>query len=100
MPHQIIDNRDIKLIDEINKQLDHTVRAKIAVGYFYLSGLKAIREKLEAKNPDGSYRIKEVRLLIGNAQSQLSVEQIAQTIVPVTRSTKNWKNSIIIRIRA
>ena len=78
MPNQIIDNRDIRLIDEINKQLDHTERAKIAVGYFYLSGLKAIREKLEAKEPDGSYRIKEIRLLIGNSNSQLSVEQIAQ----------------------
>jgi HKD family nuclease len=78
MPHQIIDNYDIKLIDEINKQLDYAEKAKIAVGYFYLSGLKAIREKLAAKHKDGSYKIKEVRLLIGNSNSQLSVEHIAQ----------------------
>ena len=57
MPSAIIDNRNRLLVDEINTQLTHTVKAKIAVGYFFLSGLKAIQEKLDAKDENGEYLI-------------------------------------------
>ena len=88
MAHQIIDNRNKKLADEISIQLEHTSRAKIAVGYFYLSGLKTIQDRLRAKEDDGSYRIKEIKLLIGNASNQLTIEELAQ---------KNRKPDIIER---
>ena len=39
--HSIIDNRNEKLVDHINRILPSTERAKFAVGYFFL-GLCAI----------------------------------------------------------
>ena len=44
MPHDIIDNRDAKLVEHINNILGSTVFARFAVGYFFLSGLEAIQE--------------------------------------------------------
>jgi superfamily II DNA/RNA helicase len=78
MPSQIIDNRRRKLVDEINVQLDATVRAKIAVGYFFLSGLKAIEKKLTARDEKGEYKIKEVKLLIGNTTNRETIEELAR----------------------
>jgi len=77
MPHQIIDNRNIKLAEELNKQLDHADKIKFAVGYVYLSGLGVIQERLKATNKDGSYRIKEFRLLLGSARTHRTLEEIA-----------------------
>ena len=56
--HDIIDNRQEKLIDHIEIILDSTERAKFAAGYFFVSGLTAIRGHLED--------VKELRLLIEN----------------------------------
>lgn len=42
MPHDIIDNRDQKLVDHINRILGFTDSARFAVGYFFLSGQEAI----------------------------------------------------------
>jgi hypothetical protein len=66
----IIDNRQEKLIDHIELILDSTERAKFAVGYFFVSGLTAIREHLES--------IKELRLLIGNTTNRETLEQISE----------------------
>ena len=41
MPHDIIDNREVKLETSIGLMLDNAARAKFAVGYFFLSGFKA-----------------------------------------------------------
>jgi superfamily II DNA/RNA helicase len=68
--NDVIDNRNEKLIDHINKILDSTERAKFAVGYFFVSGLTAIREHLES--------IKELRLLIGNTTNRETLEQISE----------------------
>ena len=46
MPHDIIDNQDQKLVDHINAILSNSESAKFAVGYFFLSGLGAIQDKL------------------------------------------------------
>jgi len=78
MPHQIIDNRTRKLADEIQLQLNETVKAKIAVGYFFISGLTAVQEQLRQKNSDGSYQIKDIRLLIGNTTNRQTIEELAQ----------------------
>lgn len=68
--HDIIDNRNEKLIDHINKILDSTERAKFAVGYFFVSGLTSVRQHLK--------NIKEMKLLIGNTTNRETIEQIAE----------------------
>ena len=68
--HDIIDNRQEKLVDHINRILDSSDGARFAVGYFFLSGLTAILEKLS--------RIKELRLLIGNTTNRETLEQLAE----------------------
>ncbi len=70
MQHDIIDNRNERLVDQINTILSGTESARFAVGYFFLSGFKAIAEKL-------AY-IKELRLLIGNTTNRETLEQIAE----------------------
>ncbi len=70
MSHDIIDNRGEKLVDHINRLLDSTERARFAVGYFFLSGLESIAEKLE--------HVSELRLLIGNTTNRETLEQIAE----------------------
>ncbi|NDJ20287.1 helicase [Nostoc sp. B(2019)] len=68
--HDIIDNRNQKLVDQINCILDSSAAAHFAVGYFFLSGFTAIAERLT--------NIKELRLLIGNTSNRQTIEQIAQ----------------------
>jgi superfamily II DNA or RNA helicase len=68
--HDIIDNRDQKLVDHINQILGSTDAAKFAVGYFFLSGLEAV-----AKNLEG---VTSLRLLIGNTANRETIEQIAE----------------------
>jgi len=68
--HDIIDNRREKLADHINRILDSSEAARFAVGYFFLSGLTAVADKLS--------RIKELRLLIGNTTNRETLEQLAE----------------------
>jgi hypothetical protein len=68
--HNIIDNRREKLVDHINRILETSEAARFAVGYFFLSGLTAISEKLS--------HIKDLRLLIGNTTNRETLEQIAE----------------------
>ncbi|MBM3331903.1 helicase [candidate division WOR-3 bacterium] len=68
--HDIIDNRRVKLVDQINRILDTTEAARFAVGYFFVSGLEGIAEKLG--------RVKELRLLIGNTTNRETLEQLAE----------------------
>src|SRR5437588_6202589 len=68
--HDIIDNRSEKLVDHINRMLDSTEFARFAVGYFFLSGLESIAERLESS--------KELRLLIGNTTNRETLEQLAE----------------------
>ncbi|MDO8723601.1 MAG: phospholipase D-like domain-containing protein [Syntrophales bacterium] len=68
--HDIVDNRREKLVDHINRILDSSEAARFAVGYFFLSGLTAVSEKLS--------RIKELRLLIGNTTNRETLEQLAE----------------------
>jgi len=68
--HDIIDNRTVKLVDHINRILASTEAACFAVGYFFLSGLTAIADKLAS--------VKELRLLIGNTTNRETLEQLAE----------------------
>jgi len=68
--HDIIDNRKEILVDHINLILSSTESARFAVGYFFLSGLTSIAEKLKD--------VKELRLLIGNTTNRETLEQLAE----------------------
>lgn len=68
--HDIIDNRNEKLVSHINRILSSTECAKFAVGYFFLSGFTPIADRLK--------NVKELRLLIGNTTNRQTLEQIAE----------------------
>jgi len=70
MPHDIIDNRNEKLLDHIKRILPGSERARFAVGYLFLSGLKPIRRYLE--------QLQEIRLLIGNTTDRETLEMLAE----------------------
>lgn len=68
--HDIIDNRKEKLVDHINRILSSTESARFAVGYFFLSGLESIAQRLAGVN--------ELRLLIGNTTNGETLEQMTE----------------------
>ncbi len=70
MPHDIIDNRNEKLIDHVNLILDATDHARFAVGYFFLTGFTSIAKELQ--------HLTELRLLIGNTSTRETIEQLAE----------------------
>ena len=70
MANDIIDNRNEKLVDNVNLILDSTDRARFAVGYFFLSGFTSIANELQ--------NLTEIRLLIGNTSTRETIEQLAE----------------------
>jgi superfamily II DNA or RNA helicase len=70
MPHDIIDNREVKLIDELARRFPSSEKAKFAVGYFFLSGLEPLCEQF--------YNLQELWLLIGNTTNKETIEQISE----------------------
>lgn len=68
--HDIIDNRNERLVDHINRILESTEAARFAVGYFFVSGLEAIAPRLA--------RVKELKLLIGNTTNRQTLEQLSE----------------------
>lgn len=68
--HDIIDNRQEKLVDHIRCILASSQAAHFAVGYFFLSGLEAVADQLD--------RVATLRLLIGNTSNQATIEQLAE----------------------
>jgi superfamily II DNA or RNA helicase len=67
----IIDNKDHNLlVDHVNKLLDNSQFSRMAVGYFYLSGFEAIREKLD--------KIQHLKLIIGNRTNQATLEELVE----------------------
>ena len=70
MLHDIIDNRNEKLVEHINLILDSTEKARFAVGYFFLSGFQSIAEELKDVN--------ELHLLIGNTTNRETLEQLVE----------------------
>ena len=68
--HDIIDNRNEKLVDHINSILNSTDAARFAVGYFFLSGLTSIADNLD--------NIEDLRLLIGNTTNRDTLEQLVE----------------------
>lgn len=70
MPHDIIDNRNDRLVDQIRTILGSTDAARFAVGYFFLSGFTALADRLA--------HVKDLKLLIGNTTNRETLEQIAE----------------------
>jgi hypothetical protein len=68
--HDIIDNRNKKLVDHINQIISSTEAARFALGYFFLSGLTSIAERLAV--------VKEPRLLIGDTTNRETLEQLVE----------------------
>lgn len=67
----IIDNSPKNLlVSEVNRLLDHSEFSRMAVGYFYLSGFEAIREKL--------HKVQKLKLVIGNRTNQETVEELVK----------------------
>lgn len=67
----IIDNKkDNLLVTEVNKMLDTAEFSSMAVGYFYLSGFEAIREKL--------HKVQHLKLVIGTRTNTETVEQLVK----------------------
>lgn len=70
MPHDIIDYQELHLTDAVRPLLSESVRGHFAVGYFFLSGFKAIADQLAT--------VQELRLLIGNTSDRATIEQLAE----------------------
>ena len=68
--HDIIDDRNERLVDDINRTFASTESARFAVGYFFLSGLTSIAVRLVG--------MKELRLLIGNTTNRETLEQLTK----------------------
>jgi hypothetical protein len=68
--HDIIDNRNAKLVDSITTMLGQTELARFAVGYFFVSGLESISKQLG--------HVKELKLLIGTTTNSKTLEQMAE----------------------
>jgi len=47
MPHDIIDNSKIKLVEVLKEKLPVSKRARFAVGWLFLSGFKEIRDEID-----------------------------------------------------
>jgi len=70
-PHtNVIDNKKVHLLDQLEKILPKANDAKIAVGYFFISGLAAIIKPL--KNVD------KIRLLISNTTDKTTAEALIE----------------------
>lgn len=66
----IIDNREEFLAEHVCRILQQSESVKFAVGYFFVSGLKEIRDQLDT--------LSKIRLLIGNQSNQETVDALMQ----------------------
>jgi superfamily II DNA or RNA helicase/HKD family nuclease len=74
----IIDNLDETLEDTYNKLIPEIEEARIATGYFYLSGFNLYRDDLETlADPDDLGRA-PLRLLMGEQTNRETVEEIGE----------------------
>lgn len=71
--HDIIDNCNEKLADHINTILQGTEQAKFAVGYFFLSGFEAIKDRLKD--------FRELRILIGTRLGSIFLAIVVERII-------------------
>jgi len=68
--HDVIDNREQTLCHHVRRILETAEAARFAVGYFFVSGLDAVADRLDG--------VRELRLLIGNTTNRETLEQLAE----------------------
>ncbi len=66
MPHYIIDNRENKLIDSLKKELANAKKADFVVGWFFLTGLRELRNEIE--------NLEKLRILAGSRTNKATAE--------------------------
>lgn len=66
MPHNIFDNREKKLIDGLKKELTSCKRADFVVGWFFLTGLRELK--------DGIEHLEKLRILAGSKTNKATAE--------------------------
>ena len=89
-PHNVIDNRTERLVDHINRIFASTDAARFAVGYFFLSGLESIAEKLAV--------VKELRLLIGNAPDRRALDSLVYDVLGLTAGERDAVHEAVINL--
>lgn len=71
----VIDNENIKLIEQLQKTLPNTQRASIAVGYFFISGFARIMDSFE-KIESSTNPKHVIRLLISPTTNRVTAEAL------------------------
>ncbi len=66
MPHDIIDNIEIRLIDVLKEKLSISKRARFAVGFLFLNGFKELRNEIE--------NLEKLEILAGSRTNKETVE--------------------------
>ncbi len=69
MSDRLIDNQDLRLSDAINQVIPYSSAARLAVGYFFISGFEAVAEPLCS--------LDKVQLLIGSTTNRRTIEELA-----------------------
>lgn len=68
MPHDIIDNREEKLVKVLKEKLSVSKRAKFAVGWLFLSGFKELRNEID--------NLEKLEILAGARTNKQTVEAL------------------------
>ena len=68
MRHDIIDNSKIKLADVLKEKLSVSQSAHFAIGWFFLTGLKELKEEIE--------HLEKLEILIGSKTNEKTAEAI------------------------
>jgi len=89
-PTNVIDNKKVHLQDQLEKILPKTMDARIAVGYFFISGLAVIVKPLKD--------VDKIRLLISNTTDKTTAEALIEGFHSVKEvcaeiDEKNFVNS-------
>lgn len=92
--HNIIDNREEKLLSHIRGVLKDSESASFAVGFLYPSGLSPILDVVDQP------RFKTLRILIGNTASRHTIEQLAESFTPLERAKAKINQEIFLNATA
>ena len=89
----IIDNRKIKLEDVIKGSLldDNVKKFKVAVGYFFISGLKMILPELQQLVERGG----QVNVLMGNYVNRKTFEDLVSAFRDVNMARSRLSGNLI-----
>ena len=78
MPHDIIDNSNVKLIEVLKEKLSVSKKARFAVGWLFLSGFKELRNEID--------NLEKLEILAGSRTNKQTAE--------VIRLEKKWEKAV------